>query len=169
VIQAWGRERPDLDARPLEVFSRVTRLAKYLDQVRAWVFKNWELEGWEFDVLAELRRSGPPYELKPGQMSAQMLVSSGTMTNRIDRLEAAALVERHGDPVDARSTRVRLTEAGRARVDGAMAGLVRREAELLQATTIPQRATTADTLAAILEPLEADPWPAPSPKSAPRA
>ncbi|MDR2253917.1 MAG: MarR family transcriptional regulator [Bifidobacteriaceae bacterium] len=155
VVEAWGRQRPDLDASPLEVFSRVTRLAKYLDQVRHATFEGHGLQGWEFDVLAELRRSGSPYELTPGQMSAQVLISSGAMTNRIDRLEAAGLVIRREDPSDGRVTLVRLTPLGRDRVDGALADLVRREAELLEPIAATRRAETAATLAALLEPLEA--------------
>ncbi|MDR2348401.1 MAG: MarR family transcriptional regulator [Bifidobacteriaceae bacterium] len=157
VVEAWRRQRPDLDAAPLEVFSRVTRLAKYLDQVRQAVFERHRLQGWEFDVLAELRRSGSPYQLTPGQMSAEMLVSSGTMTNRIDRLQAAGLVQRREDPSDGRVIQVRLTKPGLARVDEAMADLVRREAELIEGIEPAGRAAAAATLAALLEPLEARP------------
>jgi DNA-binding MarR family transcriptional regulator len=156
VVEAWGRERPDLDASPLEVFSRVTRLARYLDHVRAATFDKHGLQGWEFDVLAELRRSGAPYELTPGQMSAQMLITSGTMTNRIHRLQAAGLVTRSEDSADRRVARVRLTKAGRERVDAALADLIQREAELLGPVPRPARVTAAATLAGLLTPLEAD-------------
>jgi DNA-binding MarR family transcriptional regulator len=155
VVEAWRGLRPDLDVSPLEVFSRVTRLAKYLDNVRGAAFARHNLQGWEFDVLAELRRAGAPHELTPGQMSSRMLVSSGTMTNRIDRLQAAGLVKRREDGNDRRVTRVRLTKAGQARVDAAIADLVRREAELL--APLPQSASlaAAAVLAALLAPLEA--------------
>jgi DNA-binding MarR family transcriptional regulator len=156
VVEAWRRERPDLDSSPLEVFSRVTRLAKYLDQVRAATFDRHRLAGWEFDVLAELRRSGSPYELTPGQMSSQMLVSSGTMTNRIDRLQAAGLVRRSESASDHRVIPVRLTAAGRQRVDAAVADLVRLEAKLLEPVAPSARGGLAATLAALLEPLEAE-------------
>jgi DNA-binding MarR family transcriptional regulator len=154
VVEAWGRQRPDLDARPLEIFSRVTRLSKYLDQVRQAAFERHELQGYEFDVLAELRRAGQPYELTPGQMTAQMLVSSGTMTNRIDRLQAAGLVKRREDPSDGRVTRVRLTTAGRKRVDAALADLLQRQAELLAHLTPERCQVAAAFLAEVLEPLE---------------
>ena len=88
IVEAWNRERPDLDVRPLSVLSRVTRLARHLDQARTSAFAQHDLEGWEFDVLAALRRSGTPYALSPGQLATQTMVTSGTMTNRIDRLEA---------------------------------------------------------------------------------
>ena len=87
LVAAWRRERPDLDVRPFEVLSRVTRLARHLDRARRAAFAEHDLEVGEFDVLAALRRAGDPYVLSPGQLLAQTLVTSGTMTNRIDRLE----------------------------------------------------------------------------------
>ena len=86
LVAAWRRERPDLDTRPLEVLSRVTRLARHLDRARRSAFTEHDLEAWEFDVLSALRRSGEPYQLSPGALLNQTLVTSGTMTNRIDRL-----------------------------------------------------------------------------------
>src|SRR6185295_12228233 len=83
IVEAWRRERPDLDVAPLEVLSRVTRLARHLDRARSAAFARHGLETWEFDVLAALRRSGEPYRLSPGQLVAQTMVTSGTMTNRI--------------------------------------------------------------------------------------
>ena len=100
IVEAWNRERPDLDVRPLSVLSRVTRLARHLDQVRTSAFAQHDLEGWEFDVLAALRRSGTPYALSPGQLATQTMVTSGTMTNRIDRLEGRTFVQRQPDPTD---------------------------------------------------------------------
>ncbi len=85
-------------SRPLEVLSRVTRLARHLDRHRGAAFAAHGLEPWEFDVLAALRRAGAPYELSPGQLTAETLVTSGTMTNRIDRLEARTLVRRAAGP-----------------------------------------------------------------------
>src|SRR5438270_8345429 len=83
LVEAWQRERPDLDVSPLTVLSRVSRLARHLDLARGEAFTDHGLETWEFDVLAALRRAGPPYELSPGQLLTMTLVSSGTMTNRI--------------------------------------------------------------------------------------
>ncbi|MDR1186657.1 MAG: MarR family winged helix-turn-helix transcriptional regulator [Bifidobacteriaceae bacterium] len=154
VVEAWGRERPDLDASPLEVFSRVTRLAKYLDHMRQESFARYGLQGWEFDVLAELRRSGAPYELTPGQMSAAILLSTGAMTNRLNRIEAAGLIERHEDPNDRRMVRVRLTETGRQRVDDALADLLERQAEWLAALPGATRQRLAAALAKLLIPVE---------------
>ena len=86
IVEAWRRERPDLDVAPLSVLSRVTRLARHLDLARRNAFARHQLEVWEFDVLSALRRAGEPYQLSPGTLVAQTLVTSGTMTNRIDRL-----------------------------------------------------------------------------------
>ena len=94
LVEAWQRERSDLDLRPMEVLSRVTRLARHLDRPAAPAFAEHELESWEFDVLSALRRAGTPYELSPGRLLRETLVTSGTMTNRVDRLAARGWVER---------------------------------------------------------------------------
>lgn len=132
LVAAWQRERPDLDVRPLEVLSRVTRLARHLDRARATAFAAHGLDTWEFDVLAALRRAGPPYVLSPGRLLAQTMVTSGTMTNRVDRLRDRDLVERLPDPADGRGVLVRLTPDGKARVDAALADLLARERDLLR-------------------------------------
>ena len=131
IVAAWNRERPDLDTTPLEVLSRVTRLARHLDRARRAAFAEHELESWDFDVLSALRRAGTPYQLSPGQLVTQTLVTSGTMTHRIDRLVARDLVVRHRDPADRRGVLVQLTDTGLARVDAALADLLARERDLL--------------------------------------
>ena len=100
LVAAWRRERPDLDVTPLEVLSRVSRLARHLDLARREAFTAHDIESWEFDVLAALRRAGDPYELSPGRLLRETLVTSGTMTNRVDRLVARGYVERNPDPDD---------------------------------------------------------------------
>jgi DNA-binding MarR family transcriptional regulator len=133
LISAWRRERPDLDVSPLEVLSRVTRLARHLDRARRTAFAERGIETWEFDVLSALRRAGTPYQLSPGQLLTQTLVTSGTMTNRIDRLAAKGLVVRGPDPNDRRGVLVRLTDSGRELADSALTGLLKNERELLSA------------------------------------
>ena len=123
LLEAWQRERPDLDVTPLSVLPRVTRLARHLDRERRAAFAQHDLEAYEFDVLSALRRAGPPYELTPGQLVRETLVGSGTMTNRLDRLSARGLIERRADPEDGRGRRVRLTEQGRDRANAAVADL----------------------------------------------
>ncbi|MWA04199.1 MarR family transcriptional regulator [Actinomadura sp. LD22] len=155
LVAAWQAERPDLDVRPLQVLSRVSRLARHLDRARRAVFAAHEVESWEFDVLTALRRAGSPYQLSPGQLLRATLVTSGTMTNRIDRLAAAGLVERHPDPQDKRGVQVRLTEAGLTRVDAAFADLLGREQAILEALTPEQRETLAVLLRTLLIPFDA--------------
>jgi DNA-binding MarR family transcriptional regulator len=160
VVAAWRRERPDLDVSPLQVLSRISRLARRLDRARVSAFAQHRLESWEFDVLSALRRSGHPYELSPGQLVQQTLVTSGTMTNRVDRLERRGLVERHPDPHDRRGVLVRLTAAGQATVDAALADLLSREHALLAELAPRERDVLAGHLRRLLAPFE------PAPESA---
>jgi DNA-binding MarR family transcriptional regulator len=155
VIAAWHRERPDLDLAPLAVLSRVHRLARRLDLARERAFAAHALATWEFDVLVALRRAGPPYRLTPGQLLAETLVTSGTMTNRIDRLEQRGLVERHPVPDDRRGTWVALTGAGRALVDAAFEDLLAEERALLAELDAPARTALADSLRRLLLQFEA--------------
>lgn len=154
LVSAWRKERPDLDVEPLQVLSRVSRLAKHLDRARRAAFAEHGLEPWEFDVLTALRRAGTPYELSPGALLRATLVTSGTMTNRIDRLVQAGLVRRRPDPEDRRGVLVSLTETGLARVDAAFAGLLRREHELLGNLSPTQQRTLATLLRALLAPFD---------------
>jgi DNA-binding MarR family transcriptional regulator len=131
IVDSWLRERPDLDFSPLQVLSRVARLARHLDRARRTAFDRSDLESWEFDVLAALRRAGSPYQLSPKALLQQTLVSSGTMTNRIDRLVSRGLVERRTDPNDGRGILVQMTGQGLIRVDAAITRLVDAESELL--------------------------------------
>ena len=131
LTEAWSRERADLDLAPVAVFSRITRLARHLDLARREAFTAHDIESWEFDVLAALRRAGAPYELSPGRLLRETLVTSGTMTNRVDRLAGRGFVERHPDPEDRRGVLVRLTAEGKAAVDGAFTALLDAERELL--------------------------------------
>ncbi|MET0715608.1 MarR family winged helix-turn-helix transcriptional regulator [Mycetocola miduiensis] len=133
IVGAWQRERPDLNFAPLQVLSRVGRLTRHLDRARRTAFTRSKLESWEFDVLSALRRAGEPYTLSPKQLLQQTLVSSGTMTNRIDRLVASGLVERKADPGDGRGILVVMTLTGLTRVDAAITRLVDAEADMLAA------------------------------------
>ena len=159
LLDAWARERPDLDVGPLAVLSRVSRLARHLDRARRAAFAEHDLEAFEFDVLTALRRSGPPYELSPGQLLHHTLVGSGTMTNRLDRLEDRGLVRRRRDPADGRGVRVRLTARGRTRVDRAVADIVTWEGEVLAALRPEDRERLAALLREVLlrfEPTDPD-------------
>jgi DNA-binding MarR family transcriptional regulator len=136
IVEAWRRERPDLDLAPMEVLSRISRLARHLDRLRANAFSAHDLESWEFDVLAALRRTGPPYRLSPGQLLRETLVTSGTMTNRVDRLVERGLVTRQDHPNDRRGVLVELTDAGRDAVDAALAELIAAERQIMAALDV---------------------------------
>jgi DNA-binding MarR family transcriptional regulator len=156
LVAAWQAERPDLDVQPLQVLSRVSRLARHLDRARRSAFAGHSLEPWEFDVLSALRREGPPYELSPGALLRTTLVTSGTMTNRVDRLEQAGLVRRRPDPEDKRGVLVTLTAAGQTQVDAALADLLEAEQALLAGLPEDSRLTLAGLLRVLLAPLDAD-------------
>jgi DNA-binding MarR family transcriptional regulator len=155
LVAAWQAERPDLDVRPMQVLSRISRLARHLDRERRSAFAAHDLESWEFDVLSALRRQGAPYELSPGALLRATLVTSGTMTNRIDRLEEAGLVRRRPDPQDKRGVLVRLTAAGQSRVDAALTDLLKAERTLLASLPTDSRGILADLLRVLLAPLDA--------------
>jgi len=155
LIAAWRQQRPDLDVAPLQVLSRVSRLARHLDIARRGAFAAHGLESWEFDVLSALRRAGPPFQLTPGALLRATLVTSGTMTNRIDRLASAGLVYREPDPSDRRGVLVTLSERGRSVVDAALTDLLDRERALLAALSDDQRLLLADLLRTLLVPFDA--------------
>jgi DNA-binding MarR family transcriptional regulator len=157
LVAEWRAQRPDLDVTPLQVLSRIWRLARHLDRARAEAFAVHGLEPWGFDVLSSLRRQGPPYRLSPGNLLRATMVTSGTMTNRIDRLEESGLVRRGPDPQDKRGVLVTLAEDGLARVDLALAALLSSEQALLAGLTAVQRADLAAMLRTLLAPFDAAP------------
>lgn len=154
LVADWRAQRPDLDVTPLEVMSRIDRLARHLDRARRDAFANAGLQPWEFDVLAALRRAGPPHELSPGVLLHQTLVTSGTMTNRVDRLMARGLVVRSPDANDRRRVRVRLTDAGRMVVDAGLADLLDGERALLEVLGPAERTALAALLRRLLRPFD---------------
>lgn len=121
MIDDWRRERPELDCSVLEIFARVNRLSALLtrscEQWLAPLDLTWE----SFSLLVTLRRVGTPYELRPGELLSVSLLTSGAVTNRIDRVESKGWVERLPDPDDRRGVIVRLTPAGRKLADQAIA------------------------------------------------
>ncbi|PZS33254.1 MAG: MarR family transcriptional regulator [Pseudonocardiales bacterium] len=151
IVAAWQRERPDLDVTPLEVLSRVSRLAAVLDERRADAFVEHGLQAHEFDVLAALRRSGEPFELTAGELCGLTHVTSGTMTSRLDRLTARKFVTRHQDPADGRLVQVRLTPNGRRRIDAAFSALLDTERDLLGRLPDAKREELVDALRDLLQ------------------
>ncbi|MDP1719921.1 MAG: MarR family transcriptional regulator [Candidatus Nanopelagicaceae bacterium] len=152
LVAAWESERPDLDFSPLEVLSRITRIARHLDIARRNAFA--DLDTWSFDVLAALRRAGAPYQLSPGQLMQETMVTSGTMTNRLDRLEELNLITRQPDPEDGRGSLVTLTKSGMRAVDTAMEELLKRESEILKNMSKAEQTRLAASLSEIEAPFD---------------
>jgi DNA-binding MarR family transcriptional regulator len=141
LLEQWRRERPDLDhLDAMGVFSRLGRLAAHLTRSVEAVIASHGLSIGEFDVLAALRRSGQPFELKPTDLARSLMLSPAGVTSRLDRLEAGGHVERRMDPADRRSFLVRLTPAGRRTIDRAVTDHVAGEARLLAPLTAADRA-----------------------------
>ena len=139
ILEQWAGERPDVDVSGIAIIGRISRLERMLASELARVFAQHGLESWEYDVLATLRRSGPPYELTVGEMLESMMLASGTISHRIDRLEGRGLVERRADPADGRVVRVRLTRAGRSLVDRTMLDHAANETRLLSGLSSRER------------------------------
>ncbi len=154
ILAAWARELPEIDVTPLGSLSRISRLAKHLDRARRDAFAAHELEVWEFDVLAALRRQGRPYVLSPGELIRATLSTSGTMTNRVNRLEARGLVSRQPNTDDRRGVLVRLTDEGRDRVQQALADLLAYERKVLASIEPEEREQLAVLLRRLLAPFE---------------
>jgi DNA-binding MarR family transcriptional regulator len=145
----WGAERPELDTGPIEVVARVGRLAQLIDGELNRVFAEYGIRRDGFDVLAALRRSGPPYRLAPTELYPRLMRTSGAVANRLRRLEAAGLVQRVADPADGRRSLVELTRKGRELVDAAAPVHLANERRLLDALSPAEH----DDLAALLKKL----------------
>jgi DNA-binding MarR family transcriptional regulator len=150
IAAQWALERPDLDAFPLAVVARIQRVHQALKPLLDAVQESFGLRGESFDVLASLRRAGQPYELTPTALYSELMISSGTMTNRLDRLEAADLIVRRPDPSDGRGTLVALTKRGQALIDRALGDHVANEATLLSALTHEELQTLSALLRKLL-------------------
>ena len=146
IVEQWTARRPDLDSSPIGVIGRVSRLSRLVDRRLAENFARFGLENWMYDVLATLRRSGPPYELTAGMLVRRTMVTTGAITNRIDRLAERGLVERRADAGDRRKVIVRLTSAGLALVDEVAEAHLAVEHEILDDLSPRQRAALADLL-----------------------
>lgn len=131
IVEQWEAVRPDLDVRPIGVVGRLSRLSRLIDRRLAENFAHHDLEAWMYDVLATLRRNGPPFELAAGDLVRQTMVTTGAITNRIDRLVERGLVERGTAADDRRKVLVRLTPAGLRLVDEVAPGHLDTEREIL--------------------------------------
>jgi DNA-binding MarR family transcriptional regulator len=139
ILEEWQRERPDLDTSPMGVIGRLSRISQHLDNSIQAALAELGISPGEFDVLATLRRSGEPYRLNPTTLYQALMLSSGAMTNRLDRLERAGYVRRLPDPQDRRGTLIQLTEAGKQFIDRAVEVHVINEQRLISALPPQER------------------------------
>ncbi|MEO5326064.1 MarR family transcriptional regulator [Mesorhizobium sp. CC13] len=156
ILAQWNRERPDLDVAPMGLIGRISRLAQHLGREMEKTFARHGLNYASFDVLATLRRSGAPYALSPGDLSATMMITSGTMTNRVDQLEKAGLVERRLNPDDRRSFIVSLTDKGFATIDAAVTDHVATQTRVVEMLTPDERAVLNALLSKFLVGFESE-------------
>ncbi|WP_026414938.1 MarR family winged helix-turn-helix transcriptional regulator [Actinomadura oligospora] len=154
ILEQWAHERPDLDTWAMGVNGRLARLRHRLQQANRDFYAEHGLENHEFDMLATLRRSGAPYRLTPGGLLKASLVTSGAITNRIDKLEAKGLVERVRDAADRRSVFIQLTPEGLELIDGLMGPHVANVSRMLSALTPERREQFDASLRILLEALD---------------
>lgn len=139
ILTQWSRERPDLDVSPMGLIGRLGRLRAHISRAHEAVFQLHGLNSASFDLLATLRRSGSPFRLSPSELLETMMITSGTMTNRIDQLEKQGLVERMPHPEDRRALLVALTVKGRAVIDAAVTDHVANQHRLIETLTAEDR------------------------------
>ncbi|PCI05704.1 MAG: MarR family transcriptional regulator [Hyphomicrobiales bacterium] len=156
ITAQWNRERPDLDVIPMGLIGRFTRISHHLSQGMEKTFAEHGLNYASFDVLATLRRSGAPYRLSPNGLLAAMMVTSGTMTNRIDQLVKAGLVERIHNPEDRRSVFISLTDKGFGIVDGTVTAHVATQKKLVSGLSKEEALKLNDLLAKFMRSFEED-------------
>ncbi|MBX3094782.1 MAG: MarR family transcriptional regulator [Cryobacterium sp.] len=154
IIAAWRRERPDLDPGPQGIIGRIHRIAATLTEELVATYGRYGLGEGEFDVLATLRRAGEPFEHRPSELAQHTMVTSGAMTKRIDRLEAAGLVTRRVSATDGRARVVALTGAGRELIDRAFTEHIANEHRLLASLSPADRTELERILAAWLVAME---------------
>ena len=154
ILAQWRRERPDLDVGPMGPIGRLKRCAALLQRQLDQTFAKFGMSSWEFDVLATLRRSGAPYCLAPTALFSSLMITSGTMTHRMQRLEASGLVQRLPNPNDARSMLVQLSPDGLALIDRAVEEHVENERRILSSLKPAELAALDVRLARLLAALE---------------
>ncbi|MFC9245664.1 MarR family winged helix-turn-helix transcriptional regulator [Streptomyces sp. NPDC057136] len=146
IVEQWKRERPDLDAAPMLVMGRLFRLTDALDQRLRPPFQAAGLGGGDFDVLAALRRSGEPYALSAGELSRTVLVTTGAISKRVDRLEARGLVSRSVAESDSRGRLVTLTAEGSELTDELIAVHLDNQRRLLSGLSADEQTRLGDLL-----------------------
>lgn len=149
-VAAWRAERPDIELRAMATIGRLGRTSVLVRKLVESELARFDLAVADFDVLATLRRAGPPYSMTPTQLYKSLMLTSGTMTSRLDSLELRGLVARADDPGDRRGILVTLTPTGLKRVDAAVTAHVANEARILSALTKAEQTVLDDILRKLL-------------------
>jgi DNA-binding MarR family transcriptional regulator len=156
IREQWKIARPDLDTRPMETVGRILRI-EFIAAVRIRrVLQRHGIDWGGFDVLATLRRSGAPYRMTPTTLYRELVLSSGAMTNRLDALEGAGLVERQPDPNDRRGTLIELTKKGKVLLDRAIEAHLQGETEMVAQLSMEEQKCLADLLKKLLIAMESE-------------
>lgn len=150
ILNQWHQAMPELDPSPMAVIGRMGRLDKLMTDELNQLFRQFGLNFGEFDVLATLRRSGEPYRLTPGQLLETLMLTSGAMTNRLDKLEQRQLIQRMPDPDDRRAVQVQLTEQGLELISKAVVAHVENEKRMLSALSADEQQQLAGLLKKLL-------------------
>ncbi|ELH4836921.1 MarR family transcriptional regulator [Vibrio harveyi] len=150
VVSQWAKEKPDLDTEPMAIMGRLMRIAKYMENRVVEVHKRYDLKMGEFDVLATLRRSGEPYRLTPSELVSSMMLTSGAMTNRLDKLEKKGLIAREHSKEDRRSVSVQLTSKGFELIDALIEQHLQAQHELMGSLTRDEREQVNQALKLLL-------------------
>ncbi|WP_299686331.1 MarR family transcriptional regulator [uncultured Vibrio sp.] len=146
VVEQWAKEKPELETEPMAMMGRIMRIAKYMETQVAELHKKYDMKLGEFDVLATLRRSGKPYRLTPSELIGSMMLTSGAMTNRLDKLEAKGLIKREHSKEDRRSVSVQLTKEGLVLIDQMMTEHVEMQKKLVKSLSVSQKKNTNQLL-----------------------
>jgi DNA-binding MarR family transcriptional regulator len=154
IIKQWNNERPDLDVSSMGLIGRFKKINSLLVKEMDKTFTDYDLNHASFDVLATLRRSGKPYALSPNELLATMMVTSGTMTNRIDRLVKAGLVKRIANPNDGRGFIISLTDSGFSLIDKAVTAHVETQTKLTSGLSAKEQQQLNELLSKFLNSVE---------------
>ena len=150
VVSQWAKEKPELDTEPMAIMGRLMRIAKHMENHVAELHKRYDLKMGEFDVLATLRRSGQPYRLTPSELISSMMLTSGAMTNRLDKLEKKGLIAREHSKEDRRSVTVELTEKGVELIDSLIEQHLQAQHELMGSLSSAEKGQVNQALKLLL-------------------
>lgn len=150
ILTQWEQARPDLDSSPMGIIGRISRLSQFIDQHLKKNFAKFGLQRGEFDVLATLRRAGEPFQLTPTDLFKSLMLTSGAMTNRLDRLESREYIERQPDPNDRRGTLVQLTPRGLDIINQALEAHIKLEQSLIVALSANEKEEMSQLLRKLL-------------------